>query len=156
MGFFAALAEATGIEPAALRDERDATRRDRTARPAAADGGSDLAALVDELLSRYAEPTLRQPTFVLDYPVELSPLAREHRSEPGLVERWEAFAAGIEIANAFSELIDPDVQRARFCAQQRLQEAGADEAQPYDELFVQALEQGMPPRGASAWASTGW
>jgi lysyl-tRNA synthetase, class II len=103
--------------------------------------------LVDDLLSTYVEPTLIQPTFLFDYPVELSPLAREHRSEPGLVERWEAFAGGIEIANAFSELIDADVQRERFHAQERLQTLGDEEAQPYDELFVQALEQGMPPAG---------
>ncbi len=103
--------------------------------------------LADDLLSKYVEPRLIQPTFVLDYPIELSPLAREHRSEPGLVERWEAFAGGMEIANAFSELIDADVQRERFRAQERLQTQGDDEAQPYDELFVQALEQGMPPAG---------
>jgi lysyl-tRNA synthetase class 2 len=103
--------------------------------------------LVDDLLSTYVEPTLVQPTFLLDYPIELSPLAREHRSQPGLVERWEAFAGGIEIANAFSELIDADVQRERFRAQERLQTLGEEETQPYDELFVQALEHGMPPAG---------
>ncbi len=103
--------------------------------------------LADDLLSKYVEPALRQPTFVLDYPTDISPLAREHRSEPGLVERWEAFAGGMEIANAFSELIDPDVQRERFVAQQRLASIGEQEVQPYDELFVQALEQGMPPAG---------
>ena len=103
--------------------------------------------LADDLLSKYVEPSLRQPTFVFDYPVELSPLAREHRFEAGLVERWEAFAGGMEIANAFSELIDADAQRERFLAQQRLEQAGAEESQPYDELFVEALEQGMPPSG---------
>ncbi len=101
--------------------------------------------LADDLLSKVVEPTLVQPTFVFDYPVELSPLAREHRSEDGLVERWEAFIDGREIANAFSELIDPDVQRERFAAQDRLAALGEEEVQPYDELFVQALEQGMPP-----------
>ena len=103
--------------------------------------------MADDLLSKFVEPSLQQPTFVIDYPVELSPFAREHRSQPGLVERWEAFAGGMEIANAFSELIDPDVQRERFEAQRRLPSAGDEEAQPYDELFVQALEQGMPPAG---------
>ena len=103
--------------------------------------------LVDDLLSRFVEPTLLAPTFIFDYPVELSPLAKAHRSEPGLVERWEAFAGGIEIANAFSELNDPDEQRARFAAQRALAEAGDEEAQPFDEPFLQALEQGMPPTG---------
>ena len=98
-------------------------------------------------LSKYVEPKLTQPTFILDYPVALSPLAREHRSKPGLVERWEAFAGGMEIANAFSELVDPDIQRERFAAQQRLETEGEQEVQPYDEAFVQALEQGMPPAG---------
>jgi lysyl-tRNA synthetase class 2 len=109
--------------------------------------GLSWSALADDLLSKYVEPNLRQPTFVLDYPAEISPLAREHRSKPGLVERWEAFAGGMEIANAFSELIDPDVQRERFAAQQRLASGGEQETQPYDEAFVQALEQGMPPAG---------
>jgi lysyl-tRNA synthetase class 2 len=103
--------------------------------------------LADDLLSKYVEPGLRQPTFVIDYPKEISPLAREHRSKPGLVERWEAFAGGMEIANAFSELIDPDVQRERFADQQRLATLGEEEVQPHDESFLQALEQGMPPTG---------
>jgi lysyl-tRNA synthetase class 2 len=85
---------------------------------------------------------------VLDYPVELSPFAREHRSQPGLVERWEAFAGGMELANAFSELNDADAQRERFEVQRRAFESGEEEhVQPYDESFLEALEQGMPPAG---------
>ena len=103
--------------------------------------------LVDDLLSKFVEPKLVQPTFLLDYPRELSPFAKEHRSEPGLTERFEAFAGGMEIANAFTELNDPDEQRARFEQQARYSESGDDEAQPYDEAFVEALEQGMPPTG---------
>jgi lysyl-tRNA synthetase class 2 len=103
--------------------------------------------LVDDLLSQFVEPELQQPTFVMDYPVELSPFAKAHRSQPGLVERWEAFCGGIEIANAFTELNDPDEQRARFESQARLAAEGDEEAAPYDEVFVAALEQGMPPTG---------
>jgi lysyl-tRNA synthetase class 2 len=147
VSFVEAIAEATGID---LLTARDAG----TVRQAIAERGLEVPSedaswpqMADGLLSKFVEPALRQPTFVLDYPVELSPFAREHRSQPGLVERWEAFAGGIEIANAFSELIDADVQRERFEAQQRLASDGEQEAQPYDELFLQALEQGMPPAG---------
>ncbi len=103
--------------------------------------------LVDELLSKHVEPTLVEPTFLLDYPVSLSPFAKRHRSIPGLVERFEAYIGGLEIANAFTELNDPDEQRRRFEEQRALAGAGDEETQPYDEAFVEALEQGMPPTG---------
>jgi lysyl-tRNA synthetase class 2 len=113
--------------------------------PAPADPRASWPQLADELFSQHVEPTLHEPTFVFDYPLALSPLAREHRSRAGLAERWEAFLGGMEIANAFSELIDPDVQRERFAVQQRLALAGDEQTQPHDELFLEALEQGMPP-----------
>jgi lysyl-tRNA synthetase, class II len=105
------------------------------------------AQMVDQLLTKHVEPTLVQPTFLRDYPVELSPFAKRHRAKDGLVERWEAYAAGMEFANAFSELNDPDDQRARFEEQRAFAEAGDEEAQPYDEAYVEALEYGMPPTG---------
>ncbi len=112
-----------------------------------ADPDEGWGKLVDGLLSKSVEPALIQPTFVLDYPVELSPFAKAHRSEDGLVERWEAFVGGVEIANSFSELNDPDEQRRRFEQQRAEIERGDEEAQPYDEAFAEALEQGMPPTG---------
>jgi lysyl-tRNA synthetase, class II len=98
-------------------------------------------------LSKRVEPDLEAPTLILDYPKELSPFAKDHRSEPGLVERFECFAAGMEFANAFTELNDPDEQRARFEQQRADQAAGDEETQPYDEDYVAALEHGMPPTG---------
>ncbi len=113
----------------------------------AADPDEGWGKLVDGLLSKRVEPKLLKPTFILDYPVEMSPFAKRHRAEEGLVERWEAFAGGIEIGNSFTELNDPDEQRARFEMQQQEIARGDEDAQPYDEAFVEALEQGMPPTG---------
>jgi lysyl-tRNA synthetase class 2 len=141
-----AIFERTQIDVLANR-EREALVAVAKERGIVLDPGETWPQLVDELLSKHVEPQLKDPTFVTDYPVELSPFAKAHRSEPGLVERFECFAAGMELANAFTELNDPDEQRARFEDQRRLGAAGDDEAQPYDEDFVRALEQGMPPTG---------
>jgi lysyl-tRNA synthetase class 2 len=102
--------------------------------------------LIDELLSELIQPNLIQPTFLVDYPIEMSPLAKAKPDNERLVERFEAFAGGMEIANAFTELNDPLEQRERF--RQQLKERVADEeAEIGDEDFLQALEYGMPPTG---------
>ncbi len=141
-----AILERTGIDIVAHRD-RDALAAEMRAHGLLAPDDDTWPQLVDELLSKHVEPTLTEPTFLLDYPVELSPFAKRHRSAEGLVERFEAYVGGMEIANAFTELNDPDEQRRRFEQQRSLAGAGDEEAQPYDESFVQALEHGMPPTG---------
>ncbi len=105
------------------------------------------AQLIDHLLSSYVEPLLIQPTMLTDYPIELSPFARKHRDGSGRVERFEWFAGGFELANAFSELNDPADQFERFMQQQQAREQGDDTAESLDEDYIRALEYGMPPTG---------
>ena len=143
--YYALVGESAGVDLARATDEelRQALRR-RNVPEADGLGG---AKLVDEVFKTYVEPTLVQPTFVFDYPVALSPLAKLKRDDPTRVERWELFIHGREIANAFSELNDPEEQRRRFEQQARLRLDGDEEAQQIDEDFLRALEYGMPPTG---------
>jgi lysyl-tRNA synthetase, class II len=143
--FYTLVEETAGVDlRTASEDElRGALRR----RPV--EGVDQLAGakLLDEVFRTYVEPTLVQPTFVLDYPVALSPLAKRKRDDPTRVERWELFVLGRELANAFSELNDPDEQRRRFEEQARFRAAGDQEAHQADADFLRALEYGMPPTG---------
>ena len=116
----------------------------------------DRGRLIDELLSTYVEPDLKQPTFLTDYPIEMSPLAKRHRDNPALVERFEAFVCSMEIANSFSELNDPREQRERFVRQREMHAAEVERAiaagelpeiEMIDDDFLTAMEHGMPPAG---------
>ena len=103
--------------------------------------------ILDEIFGEIVQPKLIQPTFVIDFPLEISPLAKKHRENPELVERFEPIIAGMEIGNAFSELNDPFDQRKRFEEQRKLKEMGEGEIQELDEDFLNAMEYGMPPTG---------
>jgi lysyl-tRNA synthetase class 2 len=109
--------------------------------------GTGAGGMLDELFSHLVQPELQRPTFLVDFPVEISPLARVSRTNPKVVERFELFVAGIELANAFSEQNDPDAQRRAFEAQGTARAKGDEEAQPLDEDYLRALEYGMPPTG---------
>ncbi len=148
VSFVDSIKEATGIDLLEHDDEASLAAAIKAHPDLKIDtDGESWPQLADSVFSKAVEPTLIQPTFVVDYPKQLSPFAKDKPGAPGIVERFEAFAGGMEFANAFSELNDPDEQRERFEAQVRYAEAGDDEAQPYDESFVFALEHGMPPTG---------
>jgi lysyl-tRNA synthetase class 2 len=151
LGFFEAIRQATTIDLHQLDSAETLVAEIRRLGLEIDTKDKDVAwfQLADDLLSKYVEPSLERPSFVTDYPRDLSPLARARPDDPNIVERFEAFAGGIEIANGFSELIDPDEQRRRFTAQVRIETltGGAAETMPYDEAYVEALEQGMPPAG---------
>ncbi len=138
-----AIRERTGLDLAA-HPSREELAAAMGSEPDPAEGWGKL---VDGVLSKLVEPELVEPTFLYDYPVELSPFAKQHRGDEGFAERWEAFVGGIEIANAFTELNDPDEQRRRFEQQREELARGDEETQPFDEAFLEALEYGMPPTG---------
>jgi lysyl-tRNA synthetase, class II len=144
--YFGSVAEATGDEWAPDMDLETA-RTSATAAGVAVDASWGVGKLAAEVFEAKVEPTLWEPTIVLDFPKEISPLAREHRTRPGVVERFEVIVAGTELANAFSELNDPIEQRRRFEAQVAARSAGDSEAHPMDEDYLRALEYGLPPTG---------
>jgi lysyl-tRNA synthetase class 2 len=109
--------------------------------------GWGAAEITLELFEKLVEHTLQAPTFVRDYPVEVRPLARAHRTDPRLAEAWDLFVFGTEVATGYSELVDPVEQRERLTAQSLLAAAGDPEAMQLDEDFLRALEYGMPPTG---------
>jgi lysyl-tRNA synthetase class 2 len=125
----------------------DELRRRAAALDVAVEGSWGAGKLILEIYEKTTEASLWGPVFVMDYPKEVSPLARDHRSSPGMVERFEPVVAGRELGNAFSELTDPDEQRATFEAQANQRAAGDEEAMPFDEDYVRALEYGLPATG---------
>jgi len=145
--YYALVREHAGVDLARTTDAELRGVLQRHHAPAAEVAALRGANLVDEVFKTCVEPKLVQPTFVFDYPVALSPLAKPKRGDPTKVERWELFVQHRELANCFSELNDPDEQRRRFEQQAALRAAGDIEAQQLDEDFLRALEYGMPPAG---------
>ena len=147
VSFIAGIRERAGLDLRTASDEEMRQALLRRGEPAEAVEPLSGGRLQDEVFRVFLEPELVQPTFVLDYPKPLSPLAKEHRSDPALTERFELFVGGKELANAFSELNDPDDQRRRFEDQVRQRAAGDQEAHAFDADYIRALEYGMPPAG---------
>jgi lysyl-tRNA synthetase class 2 len=143
---FEAIHEHTGVDFSTIRTNEEAREVARSLGLEVLPT-DDVGRIVDEVLKKRVAPNLIQPTFLIGYPVEISPLAKRSPKNPSLTERFQAFIGGLEIANAFSELNDPIEQRMRFEEQMRRREAGDDEAHMMDWEFVRALEYGMPPTG---------
>lgn len=141
--FFDAIREKTGVDLRAAGAEEPHALARRLG--VGVEKGIPAASVINEIFGALVEPGLQDPTFIYDYPKELSPLAKDHRTEPGLVERFEGYLGGFEICNAFSELNDPLEQRRRFEQQAELRAGGDDEAHVLDEDYLRALEYGMPP-----------
>jgi lysyl-tRNA synthetase class 2 len=143
---FGALSAALGEEVTVSTDlaqlQRYAEKHDLSVDPRWSAGK-----LAEELFEHLVQPTLQAPTFVRDYPVETAPLTRAHRETPGLAEKWDLYVMGVELGTAYSELVDPVVQRERLIAQSLLAAGGDPEAMQLDEDFLRAMEYGMPPTG---------
>jgi lysyl-tRNA synthetase class 2 len=140
---FDSIKEYTGVDVSELDEE--GLRKVCAQLKIEVDASMGKGKLIDEIFGAKVEANLIQPTYITDYPIEMTPLAKKHRSKPGLVERFELFVNGKEIANAYSELNDPIDQRERFEEQLKLAARGDDEAMAMDEDFLRALEYGMPP-----------
>jgi lysyl-tRNA synthetase class 2 len=143
LSMFEAIQEYTGIDVSTM--EEPDLRKVCAELEIEVDGSMGKGKLIDEIFGEKVEDHLIQPTYITDYPIEMTPLAKKHRDKPGLVERFELFVNGKEIANAYTELNDPIDQRERFEEQLKLAERGDDEAMAMDEDFLRALEYGMPP-----------